>query len=300
MCLDDLQREQALYVRKKKRRRWVVRALILLLAAAALVAANIVGNRRFEVTAYQIESNRVQSAFRVALLSDLHNAEYGADNFDLVEEIRRSQPDLILMAGDMLNKDDQDPRVVLDLCGNLKRVAPIYYILGNHEGTLMYGQGSGVDLDAQLLRMGVYVPYSGTEKLVVRGNPVTLGVFSYQDEEADQVDMAEVGRLEESEGFRIVASHYPSIFYEKLYNVDAELAVAGHYHGGQVRLPLVGGLFHGDDGLFPRYSGGEYKLGKAELVVSRGLGGHTRVPRINNRPELVLIDVVPSGSEQVR
>ena len=261
----------------------------------------MLGNRHFEVTAYRIQSDRVRNEFRIALLSDLHNQEYGVGNYDLVEEIRQSRPDLILMAGDMINADDRDLHVVLALCENLKRVAPICYILGNHEGTLMYAQGDdSIALDTQLIQTGVCVPYLEPENLVICGNPVALGAFSYQSEEADQLDMTQVRRLEESGGFRIAVSHYPSIFYEKLYDVDAELAVAGHYHGGQVRLPFLGGLYHADDGLFPRYSGGQYKLGKAELVVSRGLGGHTRIPRINNRPELVLIDVVPSSGEQER
>lgn len=301
MRLEDLRREQMLYVRKKKKRLRIARTFILLILVSAIIAVNMRQNLRFETTTYQITSDRVQNQFRIALLSDLHNHEYGENNYDLVEAIRQSRPDLILMAGDMLNADDHDLHVVLNLCENLKRVAPICYMLGNHEGTLMYAQEDGkVDLDGQLIRMGVRMLYHGPESIVVRGNPVTLGPFSYQSENAGRVDMAQVAQLEESEGFRIVASHYPSIFYEKLYDVDAELAVAGHYHGGQVRLPLLGGLYHVDDGLFPRYSGGKYKLGRAELVVSRGLGGHTSFPRINNRPELVLIDVVPSGGGQER
>ncbi|MCI8512995.1 MAG: serine/threonine protein phosphatase [Lachnospiraceae bacterium] len=260
---------------------------------------NILGNSRFKITTYQMQSDKVQKEFRIALFSDLHNHEYGTGNYELVEAIRQSRPDLILMVGDMVNKDDDDLRVILELCENLKRIAPIYYTLGNHEGILMYGQnGSRITLDTQLIRMGVPVLYLGREDIVVRGNPVTLGVFPYPEKESDQLDMEEVQWFEESSGFRIMISHYPSIFYEKLQNVDAELAVAGHYHGGQVRLPFLGGLYHIDTGFFPRYSGGEYELEKAKLIVSRGLGGHTRIPRVNNRPELVLIDVVPAGGGQ--
>lgn len=260
---------------------------------------NGLGNRRFEITTYHMQSDRVTQGLRIALLSDLHNHEYGSENYDLVEAIRQSRPDLILMVGDMVNQDDGDLHVVLSLCEALKRVAPVYYTMGNHEGVLMYDRADGgIPLDARLMEIGVAVPGVGREDAVICGNPVTLGVFPFQGAESEPLDMQQVEQFEQSGGFRIVISHYPSIFYETLYEVDAELAVAGHYHGGQVRLPFLGGLYHMDDGVLPRYSGGEYDLGKAKLIVTRGLGGHTWLPRINNRPELVMIEVEPSGHGQ--
>lgn len=298
MQVDDLRLEQAMYIRRKSHLRWMSRVFVSLVLISVLCIVNAVGNQRFEITVYQMQSERVQSDFRIALLSDLHNEEYEAGNYELVEAIRQSQPDLILLAGDMVNQDEIDVHVVLELCGNLKRIAPTYYTLGNHEGVLMYARGEdGVALDTQLMELGVPMLYFGCEDIVIRGNPITLGVFSYPEAESDALDMEEVQRFEENSGFRILISHYPSIFYEKLFNADAELAVAGHYHGGQVRLPFLGGLYHVDDGFFPRYSGGEYELGRAKLIVSRGLGGHTGIPRVNNRPELVLIDVISSNDE---
>ena len=300
MRLDDIRQEQALYIRRRACLSRAVRAALLLVLAAALCAANALGNRYFEVTVYQMQSSRVREGFRIALLSDLHNQEYGAGNYGLIEAVRQARPDLILLAGDMVNQDEEDLHVVLDLCGGLKRIAPVFYILGNHEGVPLYEKGGGDGgeaLDTQLIQLGIPVLYSGCEELVIHGNPVTLGVFPWPASQAEELDPAEVQRLEGGSGFRIMASHYPSIFYETLFDADAELAVAGHYHGGQVRLPFVGGLYHVDDGLFPRYSGGQYALGRAQLVVSRGLGGHTWVPRVNNRPELVMIDVLPSGKE---
>lgn len=299
MHVDDLRLEQALYIRRKLRRLRVGKVLLLLILILALCTINVLGNQQFEITIYQMESERVQSGFRIALLSDLHNHEYGEGNYELVEAIRQSKPDLILLAGDMVNQDEKDVHVVLELCKNLKRIAPVYYTLGNHEGILMYASGDdGIALDVQLIEIGVPMIYSGREDTVIRGNPVTLGVYPYEEKESDRLDMDEVQRFEESSGFRIMVSHFPSIFYEKLFDTDAELAVAGHYHGGLIRLPLLGGLYHVDDGFLPRYSGGEYDLGKAVLVVSRGLGGHAGIPRVNNRPELVLIDVVPTDDKR--
>ena len=153
----------------------------------------------------QIQSERVQTAFRIALLSDLHNYEFGTDNYELVEEIRQSRPDIILIAGDMVNQDEYDTHVVLELCENLKRIAPIYYTLGNHEGVLMYASGEdGIALDVQLMEIGVPMLYFGCENTIICGNPVTLGVFPYLEAEADTLDMDEVQRFEESSAFRII------------------------------------------------------------------------------------------------
>lgn len=298
MRADEIRQEQKQYIRKKRRFRRLWQVLLLLVVLAALFAANAWGNTRFEITEYAVRSDRVEEGFRIALLSDLHNHEYGAGNYDLVEAIRQARPDLILFAGDMINQDEDNLDIILSLCRDLKRIAPVYYTLGNHEGEMMYGRADKIALDAEVIQLGIPVLYLGREDTIIRGNPVSLGVFPYQDGNAEELDMEKLREFEESEGFRLLISHYPSIFYEKLFDADAELAVAGHYHGGQVRLPFVGGLYHMDDGFFPRYSGGQYRLGKAELIVSRGLGGHGKFPRINNRPELVLIDVSPADGEQ--
>lgn len=298
MRVDDIRQEQKRYIRKKRRLRRIWQALFLLMLIAVLCAVNIQGNTRFEITEYSVQSDRVNEGFRIALLSDLHNAEYGKGNYDLVEAIRQSRPDLILFAGDMINQDEDNLDIILSLCQDLKRIAPIYYSLGNHEGELMYGREDKVALDQEVIQLGIPMLYLGREDTIIRGNPVSLGVFPYQDGNADEMDMDKVRQFEESSGFRILISHYPSVFYEKLFDADAELAVAGHYHGGQIRLPFLGGIYHMDDGFFPRYSGGQYKLGRADLIVSRGLGGHSKIPRINNRPELMLIDVSPLKDNQ--
>ncbi len=95
----------------------------------------------------------------------------------------------------------------------------------------------------------------------------------------------------EQEGYKLVLSHFPDLYYEKLKEAELDLALAGHYHGGMIRIPGVGGLFHPEEGFFPEYSGGLYALTKGTLIVSRGIGGHGWIPRVNNRPELVVIEL---------
>lgn len=90
---------------------------------------------------------------------------------------------------------------------------------------------------------------------------------------------------------KILIAHFPDLFYEKLADVNVDLAVAGHYHGGQVQLPLVGGVYSVDNGLFPQYCNGMFSLTNGHLFVTRGLGNSHRSPRINNRPEIAVIDI---------
>ena len=168
MRVDDLRLEQALYIRRRLRLLRTVKVFFLLTVIFGFCIVNVLGNQRFEVTIYQIQSERVQTAFRIALLSDLHNYEFGTDNYELVEEIRQSRPDIILIAGDMVNQDEYDTHVVLELCENLKRIAPIYYTLGNHEGVLMYASGEdGIALDVQLMEIGVPMLYFGCENTII-------------------------------------------------------------------------------------------------------------------------------------
>ena len=100
-----------------------------------------------------------------------------------------------------------------------------------------------------------------------------------------------IKEYEKSEEFKLLISHYPTLYYEHLADTEIDLGVCGHFHGGLVRLPVIGGLFHGDTGLFPKYSGGMYRLTDSTIFVSRGMGGHSGFPRINNRPELAVIDI---------
>lgn len=295
MIRDRIRQEQFVYImheRKMRRRRWC--AFFLCLTAALLFIAGYgeFAKSQFEITYYHFETSELQEDIRITLLSDLHNHEFGEKNYELVEAIRQLQPDIIVMAGDMVDYHETDVSVVLALCDDLKRIAPVYYVLGNHEGVLMYANGGNdIPLDTYLYQLGIHVMYQGSEDVETAGGIVTLGAFSVPEDEAEYIDSQLLETFEQSENYKIIVSHFPSIFYEYLYEGDFDLAFAGHYHGGMIRIPGIGGIYHMDDGFFPRYSGGEYQLGKGTLIVSRGLGDHSVFPRINNTPELVSVDI---------
>lgn len=291
--------------KKRIRRLFLVLTVVLLFALAVAGLRFLTDNSHFEVTWYSLGSGKVEHGFRIALLTDLHEQEYGEGNSELVQAITDYQPDIIIMAGDMINKDDADVDVLLNLCEDISPVAPICFVLGNHEGTLMFDSGeNNVPLDQYLSERGIDILYGGIRSITLNEDMVTLGAFSYSDEvieEMDDSERAEVNSarkaFEKSEGFRIAISHYPDIYDDYLYGIEAELAVAGHLHGGVVRIPYLGGLFHPEYGLFPKYSGGKYYLERAVLIVSRGLGSHGGFPRVNNKPELVMIDIKPLQAE---
>lgn len=301
MIKDRIRQEQLIYIMREKKRyrkKWEISLICLIVLSILFVGYGRYAENCFEITCYYLETSKLQRDISIALLSDLHNHEYGEDNYELTEAIRKLQPDLIIMAGDMVDYHEIDVSVILTLCDDLKRVAPIYYVLGNHEGVMIYANdGGNVPLDMYLLQKGIHILYQGRMDVDTVGGTVSLGGFSVPEEETEFIDKQKLREFENSDNYKIIVSHFPSVFYEYLYDGDFDLALAGHYHGGMIRIPGMGGIYHTEDGFFPRYSGGEYQLGKGILIVSRGLGDHTVIPRINNSPELVMVEIESVNTE---
>lgn len=271
----------------------IVMALILPVTAVLWWAC--LNRMELTVTRYRIETEKLSADWKLALLSDLHNQEYGEGNSLLIQEIRKYAPDAILICGDMVNRNDPDVSVALELCRALVEIADVYYVYGNHEGVLQYDpNGLQIPLDQYLTEQGVTLLYGGLYE--IRHESDTIAFFAksihaeeYQESEKSQ---EQVARFLEQDGFKLAMSHFPDLFYDALADAEFDLAVAGHYHGGQIILPGIGGLYHGETGLFPQYYGGEYRLKHGTLILSRGLGNTAPIPRINNDPELVFIDVI--------
>lgn len=269
------------------------RLLLCGLLAAAVLAAGCwqLFSNELETTFFHLYSPKVAAGenIRVVVLSDLHNREFGPENSELVERITALAPDLIAIAGDMVNADDGDLSIILALCGKLVEIAPVYYSPGNHESNLMYEKDS--PLESLLLEQGVRVLVNRAEELTIHRTSLLVGGLTTSTEGYEEYGAAFFEEYEKSSAFKLLIAHYPSLYYEHLANGRVDLGICGHYHGGQFRLPVVGGLYHGDTGLFPKYSGGMYPIAKGTIFVSRGMGGHNGLPRINNRPELAVIDI---------
>lgn len=290
--IEEFRNEQILRVRKKKRKKRLIGAgVIIIVSLTAVVICNIISNRTFEITYYDCASEKIHESVKLAVLADLHCEEYGENNIDLIRAIQEETPDLILIAGDMVTYTNPDVSVAVRLCEALTEIAPVYYCYGNHEGLMMHTDtcGEPIPLDEYIEATGAIYFRQSYYSLQVKDNLIALCGIPYGLEGYDEWGAGKVAELEQADGFRIILSHHPDLYYEKLKDVDADLAIAAHFHGGLIRIPGLGGLYHPGGGLFPKYAGGEYQLERAKLIVSRGLGGKSVVPRINNRPELVMI-----------
>lgn len=292
MAADVKEKETAVAIPKrgKKRRFRVICGVLLAVAVLTFCGWRMLSDE-LEVSFYHLYSPKIVGAegVRAVVLSDLHNREFGPGNEDLVGQIAGLEPDLILIAGDMVNADDATLNVVVDLCGALVKIAPVYYSPGNHESNLMYEQGS--PLESLLVEQGVHFLVTWSEEAVVGKTPFLIGGLNTSPEGFAEYGAAFMEEYEKSSAFKLLISHYPNLYYDALADAAVDLAVCGHFHGGQVRLPLVGGVYHGDVGFFPQYSGGMYQLPHGAVFVSRGMGGHSLFPRVNNRPELAVIDI---------
>ncbi len=275
---------------KPKRRGRAFLCGLLVIALMALGGYHLFSNE-LEVTFYHLYSPKIAGGenIRVAGLSDLHNPVFGSEIGELVERIRALKPDLIAIAGDMVNADDGNLDVILTLCSKLTEIAPVYYSPGNHESNLMYEKGS--PLESMLLEQGVSVLVNRAEEVTIHRTPLLIGGLTTSTEGYEEYGAVFFDEYEKSAAFKLLIAHYPSLYYEYLADGHVDLGICGHYHGGQFRLPVVGGVYHGDTGFFPKYSGGMYQLSNSTIFVSRGMGGHNGLPRINNRPELAIIDI---------
>lgn len=232
------------------------------------------------------------SGFRIAQVSDLHNTEFGENNGKLLKLLAGTKPDIIVITGDLVDARRMNFPLALEFVEKAVRIAPCYYVPGNHEGrTLNYPA-----LERDLLARGVRVLRNEKLSLTRNGEFITLmgvddpGLDLFQKlgpyEEIYQKRLKVLS--EAREGYTILLSHRPEDF-DRYVAGEFDLVFSGHAHGGQMRLPLLGGVLAPGQGLFPEYDSGLYTRGDTSMVVSRGLGNSAFPFRINNRPEIILV-----------
>ena len=263
----------------------------------ALIAWIIWGNTALELNTYTISSAKLPQSFdgyRIAHVSDLHNAEMGKDNEKLLAMLRDAAPDMIAITGDLIDSRNTDIEVALQFIREAVKIAPCYYVTGNHEARV----NEYDELKAGMEAAGVTVLEDVRTEISMEGETITLiGVNdpSYQTDylfgDAESVMNAKLEGLHtENDGFTILLSHRPELF-NTYADHDIDLILSGHAHGGQFRLPFIGGLVAPNQGLFPEYDAGIYTEGNTNMLVSRGIGNSILPFRINNRPEVILIEL---------
>ena len=255
------------------------------------------GNTKLELTEYNIISSKVPepfACFEIAQVSDLHNAEFGDENSDLLALLSEVEPHVIVLTGDLIDSRQTDIEIALDFAGKAVQIAPVYYVSGNHESRVQeYEQ-----LKTGLTDLGVTVLENQKVQITKDGESITLmGIqdpsfhTDYLFGDAESVSRQAISSLQnESDGFTVLLSHRPELF-DLYVDTGVDLVFSGHAHGGQFRLPFIGGLVAPNQGFFPKYDAGLFKKENTTMIVSRGLGNSIIPFRINNSPEIVVAEL---------
>lgn len=276
----------------------VVTAVLL-----ALIIWTAWGNTALELNTYTITSERLPEAFdgyRIAHVSDLHNAEMGKNNEKLLDMLRDAGPDIIAITGDIIDSRNTNVEIALEFTKAAMEIAPCYYVTGNHEARVSEYD----ELKEGLIEQGVVVLDDERIELELSGETIALlGVNdpSFQTDylfgDSETVMQSKLQEISDAENeFTILLSHRPELF-EVYADNNMDLVLSGHAHGGQFRLPFVGGLVAPNQGLLPKYDAGLYTEENTNMIVSRGIGNSILPFRFNNRPEVILIELKSSKGD---
>ena len=280
-------------LKKKKQKASLCFAIFIV----SLIMWVLWGNTALELNSYTVTSDRIPeefNGFRIAQVSDLHNVEIGQDNKKLLSVINECEPDIIAITGDLIDSRDTDIETALSFVGEAVKIAPCYYVTGNHEARVTEYD----ELKNGLIQLGVTVLDNKRIDIEKDGKSITLiGVDDpsfYTDYLFDSEEFALKIQLEGMKGdnasYTVMLSHRPEMF-DVYSEIGADLILSGHAHGGQIRMPFIGGIFAPHQGFFSEYDGGLYTEGASDMIVSRGVGNSLFPLRVNNRPEIVLIEL---------
>lgn len=278
-------------LRKKTKRKWIY----FLSGIALLIFFFYFQNNSIVISNYTISSDKIPpnfNGYKIVQLSDLHSKSFGNDQKNLVKKIKNLEPDSIVFTGDLIDSYRYDEEPSLILMERLVQIAPVYYVTGNHE----WWSGKFDSLEDKLKIIGVQVMRNKTEEITIGTDKIQIiGIDdpanveeSYEETDKTEKNITDLIDIEGEDYFQILLSHRPEMFslYDK-YGFD--IVFSGHAHGGQFRIPFVGGLIAPDQGFFPEYTSGKYTSDNTTMIVNRGLGNSIIPIRIFNRPEIVVV-----------
>lgn len=249
-------------------------------------------NKGLTKTRICLDFSRVETPFRLIHLSDLHARSFGRGNARLLAMIREEAPDGIAITGDLVGRFSRRTDPMFSLLEKLCRIAPVYYVSGNHE----YGRRDREEIFARAAQAGAVVLRHVMRRDTIGGQELwILGLdeMGYHRESRRLLE-----QFSQKEGFKLLLSHFTERFAGEYREYDIDLILTGHAHGGQFILPWIGGVYSPGQGLFPKYYRGVYREQGSVLVVSRGMGNSRFPLRLFNRPEVVVIDIRPKRAEE--
>lgn len=253
-----------------------------------LICYAIWANTALELNSFTVTSDKLPQGFedyRIAHISDLHNWQIGKDNCRLLEMLTEADPDIIAVTGDLIDSRSTDTAVALSFMEKAVKIAPCYYVPGNHESRI----GEYPAFKKQLQELGVTVLENESVILTAGKDSIRLcGILDPAFPDTDPA--AAMAELYDPESFTLLLSHRPELF-DAYTQQGFDLVLSGHAHGGQFRLPFVGGLYAPNQGFLPEYDSGLYQSDSTSMIVSRGIGNSLFPLRIGNRPEIILIEL---------
>lgn len=293
---------------RSNRKKYIKSALVLLIVIALLLFCSY-QNRHLETTYYTYKAEQLGAdleGYRIVQISDLHNVKFGKNNQKLVYRIRECEPDMIVLTGDLVDSNHTNVDRAVQFVDEIVKICPVYYVTGNHEywlekseyDELMDGLVSAgvVILDNQvveisrgdakfrLVGLDDRSLADGTLEALLSDESIRNNQAEQKEETADNEDSGE-------KELTVVLAHEPQ-YLARYAGTGVDLVLSGHAHGGQFRLPFVGGIVAPDQGFLPEYTAGEYYMNGTEMIVSRGLGNSVIPVRLFNYPEIVCVDLV--------
>ena len=251
---------------------------------------------KVEVTDYEIVSTKINNDVNIVMIADVHDQHCKVKD-EIVDIIKQLNPDIILCSGDIIDNESDSDKGTIKFLSSLLKVSDVYMSLGNHE--LEYPDSK--QLIEDIKNTGATVLDKEYQDIEVNGNMIRIGgmydyAFSQETGDIDQETMKSdvysfLTEMKQTSSFQLMMAHRPDSFiFGNAYKWDFDLVVSGHYHGGQVILPYVGGLYAPELGCFPEVDYGHYKLKDMDMIVTRGISSSNELfPRFNNPPEIVSI-----------
>jgi len=280
-------------MKNKKTLRLVILFLVLCLTLGTLI---VYDNFKIDVTEYAIESVDLPKnfdGFKIVHLSDLHNTEFGNDNEKLLKIIKEQKPDAVFVTGDTIDGFYTNIQIPIELLKEILKICDVYFVVGNHESRVninIYTEfiDTLTEIGVIVLKDSCALIEKGEEKIQVIGlNDASEYKTDYNSDYTVKITET-INNLDDESFFNILLSHHPELFPE-YKNTNIDLVFSGHAHGGQFRLPFIGGIIAPEQGLFPEFDAGVFNENNTTMIVSRGLGNSIVPVRINNSPEVVVV-----------
>ncbi|MBI5023220.1 MAG: metallophosphoesterase [Candidatus Magasanikbacteria bacterium] len=280
------------------KRKHKIAPIIIFLSIAGLIYSGYIEPQWIKIREQKIETNKLNEEVKVAVIGDWHFRPFKGENFAkrAIAKVAELKPDLILMTGDFLFFDDlPDFENDLRALGGLAKIAPTYTVLGNHDYGIVFPDESFLYTDSHreitkiLEDSGIHVLSDEQKKVTIKGEEIILAGFDEYWRKVRYPEKTTKG-LDKISALKIGISHHPDIAFEKVAE-NLDLVVAGHTHGGQVRLPLIGAI--GDaESLMAKDDYGKYLPNhQPQIFNTVGIGESGPHLRFWNRPEIALLRI---------